>query len=422
MYNTNFLMSNHTVGLALPEQSLAEGRQPRRNVGAALAAALAWVILIGCGDVYRPVANPVLKPGGDPQILRIALVLSNNSGAPGMATAVDVSGDTNIGNFVVGRGAVHAKFIGGASLALAANRNDDTVSLLSPSTQGSTVATITLPAGSAPVFVGGTEISTVYVANSGTNSIGVINVSQAIQQGSFPVGPTPVALAETPDATHLYSVNQGNGTVTAIDPRSGTVLNPAIPVGASPVAAAIDSTGTTLYVANQGSGTVSVIDIASNTVTATVSTGASPRFLIYDSHLRRLYVANTGSNTISIFNGDVGLTPLATVTVGAGPASIAPLPDGTRIYVANAGCSDAVNLANCSGNTVSVVDALNFAIRKTITVGSAPVSLAADAASTKVVVANRDSNSISAIRTSDDTVINTIASGAPTPAFVTVSP
>ncbi|MGZ4826942.1 MAG: beta-propeller fold lactonase family protein [Terriglobales bacterium] len=388
----------------------------------AIAAALAWVILIGCGDVYRPVANPVLKPGGDPQALRIALVLSNSSGAPGMATAVDVSGDTNIGNFVIGRGAVQAAFKGSASLALVANKGDDTVSLLAPNTQGSTVTTITLPAGSAPVFVGSTEGSIVYVANSGTNSIGGINLSSAIQQSSFPVGPTPVALAETPDATRLYSVNQGNGTVTAIDPRSGAVLDPAIPVGASPVAAAINSTGSTLYVLNQGSGSVSVIDTASNTITATVSTGASPRFLSYDSHLRRLYVANTGSNTISVFSADVGLTPLATVTVGAGPASIAPLPDGTRVYVANAGCSDAVNLAGCSGNTVTVVDALSFAVRKTITVGSAPVSLAADAASTKVVVANRDSDSISAIRTSDDTIINTIASAAPKPLFVTVSP
>src|SRR5205085_464150 len=101
--------------------------------------------------------------------------------------------------------------------------------------------------------------------------------------------------------------------------------------------------------------------------------------------------------------------------------SIAPLPDGTRVYVANAGCSDSVNLAGCTGTTVSVVDAVSLAVRKTITVGTTPVSLAADNASTKVVVANRDSNNISSIRTSDDTVINTNASGSPQPTFVTIS-
>jgi YVTN family beta-propeller protein len=418
-------MGNHAEGPALPAQSSAKLHQARRRLAVGIAAAMAWVILTSCGDVYRPVANPITKPGGDPQTLRLALVLSNNAGAPGVGTAVDVSGDTNLGNFVVGRGPVHAAFKNGVTLVVVANKNDDTLSAFTPTSLGSTVATVTLPAGSAPVFVGSTEATIMYVANSGTNSVGVINLAQGVQQNSINVGQRPVALAELPNATRLYSVNQGdgiaNGSVTAIDVATATPLT-TISVGISPVAAAMKSDGSTLYVANQGSGTVSVIDTATNTVTATVPTGAAPRFLIYDSRLRRLYVANTGANSISVFNADVGLTPLTTVTVGAGPASIAPLPDGTRVYVANAGCSDAVNLASCSGNQVTVVDALSLTVRKTLDVGSTPVSLAADAASTKVVVANRDSNSISSIRTSDDTVVNTLASGSPQPTFVVVSP
>jgi YVTN family beta-propeller protein len=271
------------------------------------------------------------------------------------------------------------------------------------------------------VFVGGTETAFSYVANSGTNTLGVINVTGGIQQNSIPVGNTPVALAETPDSTRVFSINRGDGTVTSITTSSDTVLA-TIPVGTSPVAAAMKSDGTVLYVVNQGSGTVSLIDVASNTVTATLPVGASPSFVSFDARLRRLYVANTGSNTISVFNADIGLTPLATVTVGAGPVSLAPLPDGTRIYVANAGCADPVNLAGCTGNTVTVIDAVSLAVRKTITVGSTPVSLAADPASTRVIVANRDSDSISSIRTTDDTVISTLPSGAPKPVFVTISP
>jgi YVTN family beta-propeller protein len=414
-------MGNHAAGPAAPVQSTARVGKSRASFAAGIAAALAWVILAGCGDVYRPVANPILKPGGDPQVTRLAVVIGNNPATSGVATVVDVSGDTNIGNFAVGHGAVHAA-VKTTALAAVANQTDDTVSIFTPSTQGSNVLTVTLPAGSAPVFLGGAEFSVLYVANSGTNTISIINLSQAVLQGSFPVGLTPVALAETTDSTRLYSVNRGDSTVTAINPTTGSVLNPAIPVGASPVAAVLKSDNTTLYVLNQGSGTVSVIDTASNAVTATLPTGASPRSLAFDSHLRRLYVANTGSNTISVFNADVGLTPLATITVGAGPASVAALPDGTRVYVANAGCSDAVNLTGCSGNSVTVVDALSLTVRKTVTVGSSPVSMVADAQSTKVVVANRDSDSISSIRTSDDTVVNTIPAGAPKPSFVAISP
>ncbi len=102
---------------------------------------------------------------------------------------------------------------------------------------------------------------------------------------------------------------------------------------------------------------------------------------------------------------------LATTTVGVAPIAIAPLADGTRVYVANSGSA-----------SVSVVDAGSFAVRKNIAVGTTPVSIAASSDSIRVVVANRDSNNISSIRTSDDTVITTIASASPKPIFVTIDP
>lgn len=403
-----------------PVQSSVTVRKSRRRVVAGIAAALAWVLLSGCGDTYRPVANPVPKPGGDPQATRVAVVISNNNGSPGMASSIDVSGDTNIGNFVVGRGPSHAAFLPFSSSAFVANKNDDSLSFFTPLLQGSTVTIITLPAGSAPVYLAGAQSGFMYVANSGTNSVGVVTTTNLSLQTSIPVGRKPVALFETPDASLLYSVNKDDGTVSAISTQSNSVVA-TVPVGSSPVAIAMNSDAKTVYVANQGSGTVSAINIASNSVVATVASGASPSSVLFDSSRRRLYVANTGSNTISVFDADTGLTLIKTVAVGAGPASIAALPDGTRVYVANAGCTDAVNLTGCSGTTVSVIDTVSLAVRKTITVGSTPVSLAADAASTKVVVANRDSNTISSIRTSDDTVINTNASGSPQPTFVTVS-
>ena len=392
-----------------------------RNVKflSAIAAGLAWAMLVGCGDVYRPVANPILKPGGDPQSTHVAVVLSNNSGSPGTAASIDISGDTNIGNFAVGRGPVQGAFSVNSVVMFVANKGDDTVATFTPLSQGSPVTTITLPSGSAPAFVASTEVAFMYVANSGTNTVGEISTITGSEQAEIPVGRTPVALAETPDGTKLFCANQGDGTVSVINPPTRSVIA-TIPVGSLPSAIVVNSDSKTVYVANQGSGTITAIDVASNSVIATVASGAAPGFMIFDSRYRRLYVANTGSNTISVFNADIGLSLIKTVTVGAGPASIAPLPDGTRIYVANAGCSDAINLAGCSGNTLSEIDAVSLAVRKTITVGNTPVFLAADPGSTKVVVANRDSNTISSIKTSDDSII-TIPAGAPQPTFVVVS-
>ncbi len=413
-------MGNHPEPPYSPAQASITVWPCLRKWLAGVAAAFAWILFIGCGDVYRPVANPILKPAGDPATTHVALVVSANNGGLGSASSIDISGDTNIGNFQLGPGAMFAAFSPSTGQALAANRAGDSLSLLAPLSQGSSVTTITLPAGSAPVYLASTQPGFMYVANSGTNSVGVISLSLRTQQTSIPVGRTPVALAETADATRLYSVNQGDGTVTAIDAKQGTFIA-TIPVGISPAGAAINSDGRTLYVENQGSGTISAIDIASNTVIATVPSGGFPRSMVFDPRLRRLYVANTSSNSVSVFSADVGLTLLGTVPVGMAPTSVDPLADGSRVYVANSGCADVVALTSCSGNTVSVIDTLSLTVRKTITVGSTPVSLASDPQSTRVVVANRDSNNISSIRTSDDTVVVTNASGAPQPSFVTVS-
>jgi YVTN family beta-propeller protein len=389
---------------------------------AAIALAVLCIVLAACGDTYRPIATPTVLPGGDPQTVRVATVVNNNNGGPGSTTQVDATGDTNIGNFQVGNDPVHAAFwFGSVSRVYVANRAADSVSYYAASTLGSAVATIGLPAGARPVFLSSVGFGFVYVAESGTNNVGVIDAGLGVLVKELPVGINPVAIAETPDGNWAYVANKGSGTVSIIS-TSTSNLDTTLPTGASPVWVTAKSDSSTMYVLNQGSGNITVIDVANKVVVGTVAVGASPSMMAFDSHNRRLYVANTGSNTISVLNADPQVPVLlATVTVGAGPTSVGALPDGSRFYVANGGCADPILLTGCSGNTVSVVDALSFAIRKTLTVGSTPISLAVTAESTKVVVANRDSNNINDIRTLDDTVISTLNSASPRPVFVVMN-
>lgn len=374
--------------------------------------------LAGCGDTYRPIALPVIQPGGDPQPTRLATVISNNNGGPGNATVIDATGDATISVFKTGVDPVHAAYwAGSANQVYVANRGADSVSFFSPLTVGGTVSTIGLPTGSHPVWVSALGAN-ILVAESGTNNVGVIEGGAGALKEELPVGINPVAIGQTPDGQWAYVANKGSGTVSIIS-ASTLTLDSTVAVGASPVWVTAKPDSTTMYVLNQGSGTFTVIDTNSKAVVGTVAVGASPNSMAYDSVNHRLYVANTGSNTVSVFDTDTQVpTLLRTVTVGAGPTSIAPLLDGSRFYVANSGCADPVALTGCTGNTVSVVDARSFAIRKTITVGSTPISLAATAESTKVVVANRDSNNIMDIRTLDDTVVNTINSASPQPVQV----
>ncbi len=414
IYNVLFLMRTPF--------SVNSAAKPYVRDAAAIALAVLCILLAACGDTYRPIAIPTLQPGGDPQVTRVATVVNNNNGGPGSTTQVDATGDTNIGNFQVGNDPVHAAFwSGGVSRVYVANRAADSVSFYSPTQLGSSVFTTSLPTGSRPVYVTSVGTSFVYVAESGTNNVGIIDASFGVLTKELPVGINPVAIAETPDGNWAYVANKGSGTVSIISAANQTI-DTTLPTGASPVWVTAKSDSSTMYVLNQGSGNITVIDVANKAIVGTVAVGASPGMMVYDSRNHRLYVANTGSNTVSVLNADPQVPVLlATVTVGAGPASIAALPDGSRFYVANAGCTDPIGLTGCSGNTVSVVDALSYAIRKTLTVGSTPISLAVTTESSKVVVANRDSNNINDIRTLDDTVVSTVNSAAPRPVFVVMN-
>ena len=402
--------------------SLKSAVTPFRRYLPAFALAVLCVLLAGCGDTYRPIAIPILQPGGDPQNTRVATVVNNNNGGAGSTTTVDASGDTNIGNFQVGNDPVHAAFwFGSSARVYVANRNADSVSYFAPTSIGSAVSVITLPPGSHPVYVSSVAVSFVYVAESGTNNVAILDAGLGVLSKELPVGNNPVAIAQTPDGLWAYVANQGSNTVSLID-TVNQVINVTLPTGLSPIWVTAKSDSSTVYVLNQGSGTITVIDAVNKVIVGTVSVGPLPRMMAFDKVNHRLYVANTGSNTVSVFNADPQIPVLlATVTVGNGPAAIAPLPDGSRFYVANTGCTDAVNLTGCTGNTVSVVDALSFAVRKTLTVGIAPVALAATPESTKVIVANRDSNNINDIRTLDDTVIATINSASPRPVWVVMN-
>jgi YVTN family beta-propeller protein len=84
-------------------------------------------------------------------------------------------------------------------------------------------------------------------------------------------------LAISPDGSTLYVANSGTGSISVIDLASGSVSPTPITlgVGTQPQGLALTPDGNTLYAADSGTGDISVIDLAANPPTvSTVSTGA----------------------------------------------------------------------------------------------------------------------------------------------------
>jgi YVTN family beta-propeller protein len=395
-----------------------------------LLAALILLAELGCGDQYRPVANPIVGPGGQPQNVHFAYVVNYNLNGDGSTTTIDVSGDSVSWLQPMGVGSVYEDLLSLNGLFIA-NSGNDTVSDF-PAYSSGAVTTIGLLAGSHPLFLTSTKNGTMYVLNSGfnstcptTGSVSSISTITASVTNTACVGLGPINMVQAASGGQIFVLNQGDnmgqGSVTVLDPTTLDLvktLNPGDGLGLNPVYATSSVDGSYIFVVAQGDGVhPGALDIltpgTTPAVAASVPLGVKPTYSYLDPHLNRLYVTNKSDNTVSVFdasNVNVANSPpipslSPPVAVGTAPAGIVALKDGTRFYVANSGSND-----------VTVVSATSFAVLKTVAVGVGPIFVAADPGSTKVYVANPGSFSTSIIQTVNDTVSATISAPAQDPA------
>lgn len=89
-----------------------------RNTIFLLLAAFILVSELGCGDTYRPVANPIIAPGGQPQHAHFAYVLNYNPNGNGSTTTLDVSGDSVSWVQPLGIGSIYEALLPSSSTSL----------------------------------------------------------------------------------------------------------------------------------------------------------------------------------------------------------------------------------------------------------------------------------------------------------------
>ncbi len=378
------------------------------------------VLEIGCGDQYRPVANPIVSHGGQPQNLNTAWVLNYNPVGAGSSTRIDVSGDTNLQVLYAGTGSVYESFQGGVRGAIfIANRDSDSVSQFSLIGTAS-VINISLYPGSRPVALASTVSTAMYVTNSGSNAIcpntgsmSVISTGSLVATSTVCVGTNPGPIVQLPATTtdtnnKVYIANLGDSTISVYDPTTASItstITKANGLHLNPVAMVASSDAAYVFVVTQGDGTspgtVDIINTANDTIGGSVPVGLGPTAITLDTTLNRLYVANTAGNSVTVLDATsvaLGIDPpirvLATTNVGSAPVSVAALPNGLAFYVANS-----------TSDTVSVVSSSSFAVVNTVPVGNNPVFIATEPSSSKVYTANSGSGNVSIIQTSNNTLV-----------------
>lgn len=373
-----------------------------RRVTWLAAVALATLLEISCGQVYRPVVIPVSTTPPNPADFH--QVFGINANVPfnlGTALQIDVAGDTNIGAANMGVNPTHAVILPSLTRVFVASAGSpadaDIITAFTPATDSSsatglgTLTTFSLAPGSLPVFLNTTQNNAIFLANYGTNSVSSISPSSNVVTLTSPVGTQPVALAETPDARHLYVLNQGSNSVIDLSPIDLTV-QATIPVGNSPTWAVARPDNQRVYVVTQGDGQLSTIGTNTNSVISTQPLGGpGANVVVYDKSRNRLYVTNPTAGAVYVFDATsdppnlMGAVTIATPTLPAGvapctsttcsavvPVSVAALPDGSRFYVASyvtalGACPDpTVTVSGCLIPQVTVFDAASLTVKTTV--------------------------------------------------------
>ncbi len=390
----------------------------------------AFILLIelGCGETYRPVANPIIGPGGQPQNTNFAFVASFNANGNGAANQLDVSGDTSMNITYAGTGSSFEAFLPPNNGNLfVTNSQADTITEMDIITN-TTPITVGLLIGSHPIAIASSQVTAMYVANSGTNSacpttgsLSILNTTNLVVSSTVCVGLNPVAVTQAPNGGQVYVVNAGDNSVSVFNPNTQGVTSITTGIGVNPIFAVPSPDGVYIYLVTQGDGTnpgaLDLISTGSNAVVATVPLGISPTFALLDPNRNRLYVTNKGSNNVMVFdasnvnlNNNPAIPLLGTANVGTSPVSVAALPNGTKFYTANSGSND-----------VTVVSATSFLPLSTVPVGQNPVFVASEPSSSKIYATNYNSFSTSIIKTLNDTVSQTINAPQQDPACVNSS-
>jgi YVTN family beta-propeller protein len=140
-------------------------------------------------------------------------------------------------------------------------------------------------------------------------SVSQINepIVSGINQTIVPVGEFPISVAVNPNTNMVYVANSNSSTVSVIDGTANSLVRD-VPVGEFPInSVAVNPNTNMVYVANSNSSTVSVIDgttgRAENIAVGSGPTdiAVSPRFA-NGTNSDTIYVTNSHENTLSIID------------------------------------------------------------------------------------------------------------------------
>ncbi len=342
-----------------------------RRVSKLAATVLAALVMISCGQVYRPVVIPIATTPPNTQNFHAVFALSSNTAFnTGAAFQIDVSGDSNIGQVSVGVNPTHAAILPTNSRVYVASAG---ANLCAGDTD---LVTTFVPANDSPAGsgLGGSAVISFPNVGPGTQSSAITAISEAGNLVTITLSAPLSGAAMGGFITVTNVVIPGGGTnalsyngcyaITSVAGLTIQYVNPTLGLAATTGGTAAtpafcsyfpDYVGTTqstaVFVASYGAendpncarastDSVALLSTASNTITNIqyLPPNTHPVALAETPNQQNLYVLEQGSDSVAVLSPvDLSSMIAAPIPVGKLPAWIAVRPDGLRVYVVTEG-------------------------------------------------------------------------------------
>jgi YVTN family beta-propeller protein len=398
------------------------------QAGTVLAAA---ALVAGCGNNYRPAIIPINASGPAEQPTSYAVAVSAPSATtPGIATIIDYSGDSIMASAAIGISPTSFTLDAVGSSGYTLNRDHTlTVFPVSPNLQEKLIQYTTLPPLAQPLNLFSPSAG-LWSTDLNGNLLDIFIGSPLVFLNSVPLAPAPVmVLGSGTSALRYFALSQNIAAPTGVECNTspstqptGVVTgielviyasDPPIQVGKCPVYAAISSDTKRFFVLNRGDDTISVINAQNDTLdtcSGLVNQAGQPVTCHPTLPLSLNALKATG---ITPPNCNLTVDP----TCGGMPQTAGP------VYAEYNAATSQLVVANYDGNSISIIDVSldvygndspTFGNTYTVPVGSNPASVTVLYDGSRAYTANQADQTVTIVNLSSHTVEKTLpVSGHP---------
>ena len=190
----------------------------------------------------------------------------------------------------------------------------------------------------------------------------------------IPVGSVPKYVAVTPDGSTVLVTNWCSYDLSIVDVATGTEVE-RLDLGRYPRGIAITPDSTTAYLALMGAFDVLVLDLEDRSLDRLAGIGRSPRHLVLSPAGDTLYATINGEGVVARI--DLATEEVTKITTGQAPRSMDIAADGRSLYV-----------VNYFSDTVSKVRTSDMTVLQSIDVANKPIGITYDRGTGQVWVAS----------------------------------